>query len=65
MRDLLSFFYVQDGTALVGAALGAGAMRQLLFVTVGALGEADRSQKVMGAAIGGAAPWSGAASDSA
>jgi hypothetical protein len=54
-RELLSFFYVQHGTALVRTALGAGAMGQLLFVAVGALREADRGKKVVGAAEGGAA----------
>src|SRR5208282_6846088 len=53
--ELLGFFYVQHGTALVRSALGAGAMGQLLFVAVGALRDPDRSEKVVGAAESGTA----------
>jgi hypothetical protein len=54
---LLGFFlyYIQDGMALVLATLGAGAMGQLLFVAGGALGYAHGGQKVVRAAIRGAA----------
>ena len=49
------FLYFQDGSALVGAALGAGPVGQLLFVAVGALRNSRSRQEVMGAAIGGTA----------
>jgi hypothetical protein len=49
------FFHVQNGTALVLAALGAGPVRKLLLVAVGALGDADGGEKVVRAAVGGAA----------
>src|ERR1700685_1767568 len=49
------FLDVQHGAALVGPALGAGAMRQLLLVTVGALGDADGGQEVVRAAVGSSA----------
>ncbi len=52
--ELACFLHFQNITALVGAALGAGAMRLLAFVAVGALGEADGGQPVMLAALGGA-----------
>ena len=39
---LLCFFHFQNGAALVGSALGAGAMGQLLLVAAGALGEPRR-----------------------
>jgi len=49
------FLDVQNGAALVCAALGASAVGQLLFVAVGALRDARGRQKVVGAAIGCAA----------
>jgi hypothetical protein len=52
---LRSFLDVQNGATLVGAALGAGAMGQLLFVAVGALGESYGRKKVVRAAKCGAA----------
>jgi L-serine deaminase len=52
---LPGFLHFQDGAALVRSALGAGAVGQLLFVAVGTLGEARRGQKIVGAAVGGAA----------
>ena len=49
MSILLGFFLdIQNGAALVLSALGAGAMGQLLLVAVGALGEPDGGQKVVG-----------------
>ena len=39
-------------TSLVVAAVGAHAMRRLLFVTMRALGEADRLERVVRAALG-------------
>jgi hypothetical protein len=50
-----SFLDIEDGAALVLAALGAGAMGQLLLVAVGALGNAHGGEEVMRAAQGGAA----------
>jgi hypothetical protein len=41
------FLDVQNGAALVRAALGAGAMGQLLLVAVGALGDSHGGQKVV------------------
>jgi hypothetical protein len=55
LRLLDGFLDVQHGAALVGSALGAGAMGQLLLVAVGALGDADGGQKVVRAAKGSAA----------
>jgi hypothetical protein len=55
VRDLLCFLYIEHGAALIRSALGAGAMGQLFFVTVGALGEAGRGKKVVRAAESGAA----------
>ena len=49
------FLDVQHGAALVLAALGAGAMGQLLLVAGGALGDAHGGQKVVRAAKCGAA----------
>src|SRR5277367_4429004 len=51
---LACFLDFQHFTALIGAALGAGTVRLLAFVTVGALGEANCAQAVMSAAFGGA-----------
>jgi hypothetical protein len=48
---LLGFFLdVENGSAFILAALGAGAMGQLLLVAVGALGEARSRQEVVRAA---------------
>jgi hypothetical protein len=44
---LCRFLHVEDSTALVLAALGAGAMGQLLLVAVRALGNADGRQKIV------------------
>src|SRR5580698_7014713 len=52
--ELACFLDFQDVTALVSATLGAGAVRELLFVTVGALGEADGRQRIVRAPLGGA-----------
>jgi hypothetical protein len=49
------FLDVDHGAALVLAALGAGAMGQLLLVAVGALRDADGGQKVVRAAKCGTA----------
>jgi hypothetical protein len=49
------FLDVEDGAALVLAALGAGAMGQLLLVAVGALGNAGGGEEVVRATQGGAA----------
>jgi hypothetical protein len=49
------FLDVQNGVALVGPALRAGAVRQLLFVAVGAFRESHGRQKVVRAAKCGAA----------
>ena len=51
--ELACFLDFQDVAALVGSAFRAGAMRLLTLVAVRALGEADRSQAVMSAALGG------------
>ena len=53
--ELLGFFYVQHGTALVRSALGAGAMGQLLFVAVGAFRETHSGQEIVRAAEGSTA----------
>jgi hypothetical protein len=50
-----SFLDVQHGAALVSAALGAGAMGQLLLVAVRTLGNTYGGEEVVGAAVGGAA----------
>jgi hypothetical protein len=47
LRLLGCFLDVQNGAALVGAALGAGTVGQLLLMAVGALGESDRGEKVV------------------
>ena len=41
------FLYVENGAALVLAALGAGVVGELLLVAVGALADADGGQKVV------------------
>jgi hypothetical protein len=55
LRLLGCFLDVQNGTALVSAAFGAGAVRELLLVAVRALGDADGGKKVVRAAKRGAA----------
>jgi hypothetical protein len=59
--SLDSFFGCQDGSALVLAALAAGAVGQLALVAVGALGEAGGGEEVVAAALGspllGVAPF--------
>src|ERR1035438_587557 len=55
LRLLGSFLHVQHRAALVGAALGAGAMRQLLLMAVRAFGDAHGGQKVVRAAKCGTA----------
>jgi hypothetical protein len=52
---LRSFLDFQNRATLVGAALGAGAMGELLFVAVGALGETHSGKKVVRAAESGTA----------
>jgi hypothetical protein len=47
--ELAGFFDVEDFAALIVAALGAGAMRHLFFVTVGTFGKAGALQEVVGA----------------
>ena len=59
------FLDVQNGAALVGSALGAGVVGQLLFVAVRALGEADGRQESRGSGELRYGAWSGAFSDSA
>jgi hypothetical protein len=54
-RLLGCFLDVQNGTALVCAAFGAGTMRELLLMAVGAFGNADSSEKVVRTAKRGAA----------
>jgi hypothetical protein len=55
-KKLLGFFLdIEDGASLVLAALGAGAMGQLLLVAGGALGDAHGGQKVVAAAKRGTA----------
>jgi hypothetical protein len=49
------FFDFEDVAALVDAALGAGAVGELLLVAVGALGDADGGKEVVRAAEGSAA----------
>jgi len=49
------FLDFENLAALVLAALGAGAMGQLLLVAYRALGEAGGSEKIMGTTIGSAA----------
>jgi hypothetical protein len=44
---LRCFLDVQNLLFLIDAAFGAGAMRKLLLVAVGALGEAHSSQKIV------------------
>jgi hypothetical protein len=53
-RKLSCFFYGQDSAALVLAALLAGAMRQLLFAAVAAVGDAYWRKEVVAAALGSA-----------
>jgi hypothetical protein len=55
LRLLGSFLHVNDGAALVGSALGAGAMGQLLLMAAWALGDARSGEKIVGAAECGAA----------
>ena len=50
---LAGFFACDDFAALVVAALATDAMGKLALMAVGALGGADRREKVMGAALGG------------
>jgi hypothetical protein len=45
---LAGFFNVEDFAPLIVTALGAGAMRHFLLVTVGTLGKAVRLQGVVG-----------------
>src|SRR5271170_7369605 len=52
--ELACFLNFQDVPALVGTAFGTRAMGLLALVAVRALGQADRSQAVVGAALGGA-----------
>jgi hypothetical protein len=52
--ELTGFLYFENVASLVRAALGAGTVRELAFVAVGALGEADGGKRVVGAALGGA-----------
>jgi hypothetical protein len=52
---LLGFLHFQNCTAFVLAALGAGAMGQLLLVAVGAFGDTRGREEIMSTAIGGAA----------
>jgi hypothetical protein len=47
--ELAGFFNVDDFATLIESALGAGAMRHFLFVTVGTLGKAMRLERVVGA----------------
>jgi hypothetical protein len=54
-RRLLGFLHIKNGTALVLAALGAGAMGQLLLVAVGALGDPGSRKEIVSTAIGSAA----------
>ena len=49
------FLGLDDGATLVLAALGAGAMRELLFVAIRTLRKASGSEEVVSTAIGGAA----------
>ena len=51
---LAGFFDVQDFTALIVTALGAGAVRHLALVTVGALGERVAFQCIVGTTSAGA-----------
>ena len=53
MSELACFLNFQHFAAFISAALGAGTMGLLAFVAVGALGEANCSEAVMGAAFGG------------
>jgi hypothetical protein len=53
--ELCGFFYFQNVTALVSAALGASVMGQLALMAVGTLRRAGGGEKVMGAAAGAAA----------
>ena len=52
--ELAGFFDVEDFASLIVTALGAGAVRHLLLVTVGALGKGMAFQSVMGAPGGSA-----------
>ena len=56
MVELACFLDHQHVAAFVCAALGAGAMGQLTFVTIRALGEADRREGVVGATLCGTGP---------
>jgi hypothetical protein len=51
---LAGFFNVENFTAFVVSALGAGAMRHLLLVTVRAFGKAMAFESVVGAPCRGA-----------
>jgi hypothetical protein len=51
---LAGFFDVQDFASLIVTALGAGAMRHFLLVTVGALGKTMALESVVGAPGGSA-----------
>jgi hypothetical protein len=51
---LAGFFNVEDFAPLIVTALGAGAMRHFLLVTVGTLGKAVRLQGVVGTPGGSA-----------
>jgi hypothetical protein len=53
-RKLLGFLDFEDFATLVGAALGAGVVRTLALVAVGALREAGGGEAVVGAAKRGA-----------
>src|ERR1700758_1594198 len=52
--ELAGFFDVENFASLIVSALGAGAVRHFLFVTVGALGKAMALQSIVGAPRGGA-----------
>src|SRR5213082_2939030 len=55
MERLFSFLHFQNFAALIVTAFGAGAVRQFALVTIWALGERARGQRIVRAASAGAA----------
>src|SRR5438045_6312106 len=55
MERLVSFLHFQNFAALIVTAFGAGAVRQFALVTIWALGERARGQRIVRAASAGAA----------